>query len=82
MASITIRKLDDSTKAKLRVRAAYNKRSMEEEARTILQAALTQEVPTGGGLAESIHRRFKVLGGIDLQLPTREPIRRPPKPGR
>jgi len=38
MASITIRKLDEQTKARLRVRAAHPKRSMEEEARNICVA--------------------------------------------
>ena len=37
MASITIRNLDDDVKTRLRVRAADNGRSMEEEARLILR---------------------------------------------
>ena len=37
MASLTIRQLDDATKARLRMRAAQNGRSMEDEARTILR---------------------------------------------
>ena len=36
MASITIRNLDDAAKERLRVRAARNGRSMEEEARLLL----------------------------------------------
>ena len=43
MASITIRNLDEQTKARLRVRAAHLKRSMEDEARNILRAALAEE---------------------------------------
>ena len=41
MASIVIRRLDDSVKARLRLRAAEHGRSMEEEAREILKSALT-----------------------------------------
>src|ERR1700730_4243968 len=37
MASITIRGLDDEFKQRLRLRAARNGRSMEDEARTILR---------------------------------------------
>ena len=37
MASITIRNLDDDVKSRLRVRAAGNDRSMEEEVRLILR---------------------------------------------
>jgi plasmid stability protein len=82
MASITIRKLDESTKARLRIRAAYNKRSMEDEARSILRTALAAEFTPVSNLAQTIHRRFKALGGIDLQLPVRAPMREPPKLGK
>jgi phosphopantothenoylcysteine decarboxylase/phosphopantothenate--cysteine ligase len=43
MASITIRRLDDRLKALLRLRAAQNGRSMEDEARTILRTAAASE---------------------------------------
>ena len=82
MATITIRNLDEKTKARLRVRAAQNGRSMEEEARTLLRAALTTEGTARGNLAEAIRARFRRLGGVELRLPAREPIREPPKPGR
>jgi plasmid stability protein len=80
MASITIRKLDDQTKARLRVRAAHNRRSMEDEARNILRAALAQESAKPRDLAEAIRRRFEPVGGVELPVPDREPIRKPPKP--
>jgi phosphopantothenoylcysteine decarboxylase/phosphopantothenate--cysteine ligase len=48
VASITIRGLDDRLKRSLRLRAARNGRSMEDEARTILRgAAVPDEVPAG-----------------------------------
>ncbi len=43
MASLTIRKLDDALKKRLRLRAAQNGRSMEDEARTILRRAAAGE---------------------------------------
>jgi plasmid stability protein len=82
MASITIRKLDAKTKARLRVRAAQNGRSMEEEARRLLRASLGDETPPRANLAEAIRARFGRLGGIELRLPARDPMREPPKPGR
>jgi plasmid stability protein len=82
MASITIRKLDERTKARLRVRAARHGRSMEEEARTLLRAALRDDVIRGGNLAEAIRARFRRFGGVELRLPARQPMREPPKPGR
>jgi plasmid stability protein len=42
MASITIRKLPENTKRRLRIRAAYNGHSMEQEARELLEAELTR----------------------------------------
>lgn len=39
MASLTVRNLDDAVKAQLRVRAAANGRSVEEELRVILREA-------------------------------------------
>lgn len=82
MASITIRNLDEQTKARLRVRAAHGKRSMEEEARHILREALARDSKVSRNLAEAIHRRFAPLGGVKLQLPEREAMREPPTPGR
>jgi plasmid stability protein len=82
VASITIRRLDEATKARLRVRAARHGRSMEEEARTLLRDAVREDVATAGNLADAIRARFRRLGGVELRLPAREPMREPPKPGR
>jgi plasmid stability protein len=82
MASITIRRLDESTKARLRVRAAQDGRSMEEEAREILRAALAERRTGEGNLAGSIRRRFAAAGGVELADLPREPMRRPPKFGK
>ncbi|KFX64559.1 FitA-like ribbon-helix-helix domain-containing protein [Paraburkholderia fungorum] len=76
MASMTIRNIDDQLKARLRVQAAQHGRSMEDEARDILRAALsTESVGAHRNLAESIRSRIQPLGGIDLELPTRDAIR-------
>ena len=52
---------------------------MEEEAREILKAALAGAAGSGENLAQSIRRLFAPLGGVELSLPPREPIREPPK---
>lgn len=71
MASITIRNLEEGTKRKLKVRAARNGNSMEQEVREIIRSALGQQnldrPKTGAELAESIHRRFARLGGLELE---------------
>ena len=43
MASLTIRKLDDALKAQLRLRAARNGRSVEDEVRFILRDAAAEQ---------------------------------------
>jgi antitoxin FitA len=78
VASITIRNLDDPLKARLRVRAAHHGRSMEEEARQILRAALMGESRPARDLGEAIRRRFAPYGGVDLPDEDREPLRDPP----
>ena len=82
MASITIRNLDAHTKARLRVRAAHRQRSMEEEARNILRTALAENDAAPHDLAAAIGARFRPLGGVDLALPAREPMREPPQVNR
>lgn len=78
MASITIRNLDDETKNRLRVRAAHRRRSMEDEARNILRETLARDTAPPGNLAKAIAKRFRPMGGVDLDAPAREEIRDPP----
>jgi len=77
MASITIRNLDNEVKSRLRVRAADNGRSMEEEARLILRDAVGRK-PSSRNLVEIARSHFGPDNGVDLELPTREPGREPP----
>ena len=78
MASITIRRLEDSTKRKLRIRASRNGRSMEEEARQILKGALSEKSAPVPNLVEAIRRIVDPLGGINLPDIPRGPMRPPP----
>ena len=78
MASITIRNLDDSVKTRLRIQAATHGKSMEDEARDILAAAVNREPPLPANLAAAIRARFAPLGGLELPEVPREPIREPP----
>lgn len=78
MATLTIRQLDEKTKTRLRVRAAHHGRSMEEEAREILRLALRASPAVKDDLSEAIRRRFAEFGGIELQLPRRDAVRKVP----
>ena len=62
MASIAIRRLADSVKARLRIRAE-----------------LTRKRAQGLNLAEIIRRHIEPPGGVELKLPKRERVRRPPQ---
>ena len=77
-AVVTVRGLAPELKARLRIRAAHNARSMEAEARAILESALSlpDEDPTD--LAAFARNLFTPLGGVELELPTRAPLREPP----
>lgn len=81
MASLTIRNLDETLKERLREQADRNGRSMQEEAREILAAALAGPEHHAAGLGEAIRRRFQPYGAFDLPLPPREPLREPPDLG-
>lgn len=70
MAILTVRNLDDSIKAKLRLVAAEHGHSMEEEVRRILKRALLNE-SLEKGLATRIHQHFSEAGGVSLQLKNR-----------
>lgn len=78
MATLTIRDLDESLKRNLRMRAASRNRSMEEEARQILRAALLESPVPAKDLASRIRARFVGLGDVELSVPKREPVRAPP----
>ncbi len=75
MSTLTIRRLDEKTKSKLRIRAAHHGCSMEEEARAILRSALISSSPQVN-LAEAIQQRFAAFGGIAIKLPRRDSIRK------
>ena len=77
MASITIRNLDDDIRTRLRVRAAGNGHSMEEEVRRILRRAVGRE-RRSRDLTSIIRSYFGPESGVDLELPERDPAREPP----
>jgi antitoxin FitA len=79
MATLMIRQLDETVKAKLRVRAAEHGKSMEEEAREILrQAVAAPATETGAEWVSHIRQLVEPFGGFDLELPKRLPPRKPP----
>jgi antitoxin FitA len=77
-STLTIRKLDDRVKQRLRVRAARNGRSMEEEARRILKSALgAKPSAKPEGLGTMIRKIFAPLGGVDLPELPRQYVKDP-----
>ncbi|MDR5779883.1 plasmid stability protein [Caballeronia sp. LZ065] len=74
---MTIQDIDEQLETRLRRQAARHGRSMEDEARDILRAALSTDPAAGKNLADSIRGRIEPLGGIELELHKREAIRDP-----
>ena len=78
MPDITIRDLDDALISCLSVRAAAHGRSMEDEARIILREAVNARNAGPRNLAVFARECFAPLGGVELELPPRDPMRDPP----
>ncbi len=81
MATLLIRNLDDSVKAALKRRAAANGRSMEEEARQILDAEVRKDrSQPREGLGTSLRRIWVESGAVgELVVPPRTgKMRKPP----
>ncbi len=77
MGTLTIRNLEDALKSRLRLRAAARNRSMEEEARQILRAALQEPATPPRDLGSRIRARFAPLGDVQLPIDPRQPAREP-----
>ena len=69
--SITIPDPDNQLSRALEARAKKRGNSIEEEARQILQRVLAAP----DDLGSAIRSRFQPLGGVELDLPAREPSR-------
>jgi len=76
MASITIRNIDDGLKEKLRIRAAKQGHSMEEEARVILKRAINGI--SGPELLDVSTQLFGREHGVELDIPARTEDRATP----
>lgn len=73
--AITIRKLPEEAKQKLRLRAAAHGRSMEAEARDILVCELNRPSQADLSWIEQIIELGHELGGVELTIEPREPAR-------
>ncbi|QEA13255.1 FitA-like ribbon-helix-helix domain-containing protein [Comamonas flocculans] len=79
MSSITVRNLDESIKAGLRLRAARNGWSMEQEVRSILQKVVGADGQAQSmDFAQRIQQRFQGLDASGLPIAARRASRTPP----
>lgn len=67
MATIVVRNLDEAVKQRLQARAAQHGRSMEAEARRILEEAVRERDNFGVAIIET----FRKYGGVELDIPAR-----------
>ena len=68
MAQLVVRNIENGVKTQLKRRALRNGRSMEEEVRDILRAAINEEEVPAGGLGREISVLF-AKAGIDFDIP-------------
>lgn len=71
--AITIRKIPESAKQRLRLRAAASGRSMEAEARAILLAALDRDTRMDLTWIEQLIAVGHDVGGVELDILEDEP---------
>lgn len=67
LAQLVVRNLENSVKSRLQRRAKRHGRSMEEEVRDILRAAVNKEVAPAGGLGTELAALFP-KSGPDFQI--------------
>jgi len=85
MPSLIVRNIPVVLKEALRIRAAENGHSMEEEVRVILRHTLRKAVSgqrpdtTVQGMGTRIRDIAMKAGGVELELPERSPMREPPE---
>ncbi len=78
MATLTVRKLDDDVKRRLRVRAAGRGLSLEEEVRRVLADSVPAPSHKGSHLVDAIAAIVDPIGGIELDIPPRRSERERP----
>jgi plasmid stability protein len=81
MVSLLIRNVDPALHARLKARAAAYRRSLEEEARSLLRICLARQeaAPGQSDLLALARTLFGEEHGIDLELPPRDrDMDRPP----
>ncbi|RTZ66942.1 MAG: plasmid stabilization protein [Aquificaceae bacterium] len=70
MSMLTIRNIEESLKYELRIKAAKQGVSMEEQARIILREALVPK-KRKKGLGSKIHQYFVGIDNVELEIPKR-----------
>ena len=73
MAAMLVRNIDDDVKERLRARAKRNGRSLEAEARSLLEDAATKEDAPSKGLGTQLVELFREFDLIEVEL---EPLPR------
>ena len=77
MASLTIRNIDEETKARLRVAAARAGHSMEEHVRLLIDTGVHSEGPPIRGFGSWMHGLFKNTHASGFAIPPRDEMAEP-----
>ena len=72
------RLIEQLSTEKLKSAVDYLVYLQDKDANNILPVSHAEEIPEKG-LGTYIHNLFKQVGGVDLEIPPREPMREPPR---
>ena len=72
------RLIEQLSTEKLKSAVDYLAYLQDKDANNILPVSHAEEIPEKG-LGTYIHNLFKQVGGVDLEIPPREPMREPPR---
>ena len=78
MKTRTKQKLDRDISAHLTSSASESDQAAKREAGYVLADSVAELDVPEKGLGTAIHELFKPFGGVELEIPPREPMREPP----
>ncbi|MFY9640865.1 MAG: plasmid stabilization protein [Rhodomicrobium sp.] len=71
--------VDDALKLRLERRANRHGKRIEAEGRDILREVLSEPELQASNLYAAIRSIVEPIGGLELEIPPREPVREPPR---
>ena len=78
MKTVNKQEMDRDANSHLKSGVTEKDEAMNEEAGYVLADSVAELTVPEKGLGTAIHELFKPFGGVELEIPPREPMREPP----